>query len=119
MYQFGMRKIVSLILLVCFVSVSAFANFDANYASATEAVQVVELADLPSDVSQTGSEKEECACKKHASVTKFVCGVTLALADHFDWTFVPIQSTNHFTFSKPTTFKDHQARLERPPQNIS
>lgn len=115
-----MRKIVSLILLVCFVSVSAFANFDANYVSATEAeaIQVIELVDLPSDVSQTGSEKEECACKKHASVTKFVCGVTLALADHIELPLASIPSTNHFPFSKPTTFKEHLSRLDRPPQNI-
>ena len=127
-----MGKLVSTSLLVAFMLISAFANLGEAHKSMGQADGVVIEAaalmqnDAPSypspvlpDIDGNAvAEKDDCPCKQDHSASKFVCGVTLALADTATTLHTPMPSKARFVLSKSASIPDFVDRLKRPPRTI-
>lgn len=100
--------------------ISALVNFDLASAASSETSSepVIASSNLLHSGADKHSEKDECACEEHSSVTKFVCGVILALAQPSTLEGPPMLPNTHFSVSQATAFNSILARLERPPQTI-
>lgn len=127
-----MGKLVSTSLLVAFMLISALANLgDAHMsASHTHEVPIAAAAFMDDDTASNPSpvaldtegktvvEKDECPCKQDHSASKFVCGVTLALADGATALHTPTPSKARFMLNKSASIPDFVDRLKRPPRTI-
>ena len=127
-----MGKLVSTSLLVAFMLISALANFGDTHMSTGHSSSVaIESAALvgndptsapdpilPDTDNKAVSEKDDCPCKKEHSASKFVCGVTLALADPAETLHTPMPSKARFVLSKSASIPDFVDRLKRPPRTI-
>lgn len=127
-----MGKLVSTSLLVAFMLISALANLgDARMGTGHANSMALETAALienetPSNPTPIVSdmdenavvEKDECPCKQDHSASKFVCGVTLALADTATTLHTPMPSKARFVLSKSASIPDFVDRLKRPPRTI-
>lgn len=127
-----MGKVVSTFLLVAFMLISALANLgDAHLGSNQAGSLAIETAAMIEDeassqpaplMSQMGekavAEKDDCPCKQDHSASKFVCGVTLALADTAATLHTPTPSKARFVLNKSACIPDFVDRLKRPPRTI-
>ena len=127
-----MGKLVSSFLLVAFMLISALANLGDTHLGASsagsvanETVVLVENETQPhptqtlTDMGENAvAEKEDCPCKQDHSASKFVCGVTLALADTAATLHTPMPSKTRFVLNKSASIPDFVDRLKRPPRTI-
>ena len=127
-----MGKLVSTSLLVAFMLISALANLgDARLgAGHAQDVTVATATLIDDDTTSTPSpampdmddnavaEKDDCPCKQDHSASKFVCGVTLALADGATTLHTPMPSKARFMLNKSASIPDFVDRLKRPPRTI-
>ncbi len=117
-----MRALISILLICCFMSVSALAGhghtdeaLPATQAHMTE--PAADLATQPADMDQADSKKE-CPCEKKADPLNLTCGVTPALSDD--------DAGSCLTGAKPAWFlhgNDNRNRqvtylLNRPPRPV-
>ena len=119
-----------MILLSCFVLVSALVSFGTSYsASADEPVAhektlVASIANpatakfLINDAGKLDMQDDDCPCKKQSGATKFVCGVTLAFSNNATMLHSPSTSKTRYAISKPTTLQSFVDLLKRPPRTI-
>jgi len=122
-----MRMLVSILLMFCFVSVSALASHGRAVA-ALPAIELQEnqaLADIdaaPPGVPVTDIDKADgkkpCACKDKADSLTLTCGVTLALSDDDASGYLAAAKQAWFAFTRPDRNRQMMYLLRRPPRTV-
>jgi len=128
-----MKKLLSIAVLACFVLISALATFgdvDAYAASEDAGQTQVSTKKLPDASAQSSvddpsydgkrkdAEKDDCPCEKDSGVTKFVCGVTLAPANHSVMVHPPLLAASLYVSFETIGLKSFVDLLERPPRPL-
>ena len=120
-----MRTLVSILLICCFVSVSALASHDhadagvpAMDAQITESV-AIDAATLSADAEMDlGDGKKECPCEKKADSLNLTCGVTLALSGDAAGSCLTGAKQAWFLLGNDNRNRQMTYLLKRPPRTV-
>ena len=126
-----MRVLASILLALCFVSVSALASYnkaetlgfsngqqllldEAPLSSDTRAIPV----DVHATKGKTSNAGEECPCKNKSDSLTLTCGVTLALSGDDTSNCLPGAKRGLFAFEHTDRDARMMYLLRRPPRTV-
>jgi len=127
-----MRNALSITVAACFLLIATLANFSNSYAAAGKVVPTdgpavfqaesdLRITSVDAAVKQelqAPQSKEDCPCKLHHGMAKFLCGVALALPDNSASIHTPSPTKTRYMLIKSTAVSDYVDRLKRPPRTV-
>ena len=127
-----MRYSLSILMLVCFVLISASVNYGSGYAqpvdphasqtqtalaaTGDQSVSFLTTAWPGEHASETS--KNQCSCKEKKGAAKLVCSVTLAFSNNIELLHSPAKSKTRYAIAKFAALQSYIHELKRPPRNI-